>query len=453
MSKPIKIKRGLDIKLQGKAEKLLLSEITHPLLYALCPDDFHGISPKLTIKEGDVVKAGAVLFMDKNRPDVKFTSPVSGVIQAIERGAKRKLLQILIKADYTIEYEYFGKEKVNELSIEEIKKKLLDAGIWPFIKQRPYDIIANPEDTPRDIFISGFDTAPLAPDIDFILKGQENDFQTGLTVLSKLTTGKVYLSIFSETTSPTLLNAINVEVNHFKGPHPTGNVGVQIHHIKPVNKGETIWTIQPADVLFIGRLFNNGIADFTRTIALTGSEMGQLGYCKMRVGTSIESITKSTSGKHLRYISGNVLTGKKIESNGFLGAYDNQITVIPEGDDKNELFGWISPGFTKYSVNHSYLAWLLNIFNQKKEYTLDARIKGGERAIIMSNEYDKVFPMDILPEFLIKATIAFDIDKMENLGIYEVAPEDFALCEFVDTSKLEIQRIIREGLDKLQQEM
>jgi Na+-transporting NADH:ubiquinone oxidoreductase subunit A len=453
MAELIKIKRGLDIKLQGKAEEIHLSESIHPSSYALIPDDFHGIPPKLAVKEGDVVKAGSVLFTDKYRPEIRIVSPVSGTISAIVRGEKRKLLRIEIKADFTNEYEDFGVKKVQDLSGTEIKKHLTEAGIWPFIKQRPYDIIANPTDTPRDIFVSGFDSAPLAPNIDFILQGQEDDFQTGLDALSKLTSGNVYLGVSPKTLSPALLQAKNVKIKQFKGPHPAGNTGVQIRYVSPINKGDVVWVIRPADILFIGRLFNKGIADFKRTIALTGSEVLQRGYVNILPGASLEGAIKVTTSKHLRYISGNVLTGKKIDANGFLGAYDNQITVIPEGDEKSELFGWISPGFTKYSVNHSFLTWLITAVNKKKEYVIDARVKGGERAIIMSNEYDKVFPGDILPEFLIKAIIAFDIDKMENLGIYEVAPEDFALCEFVDTSKLEIQRIVREGLDKLKQEM
>lgn len=453
MAELIKIKRGLDIRLQGKAEEIRLKESIHPSSYALIPDDFHGIPPKLLVKEGDVVKAGSVLFTDKYRPEIRFVSPVSGTVTAIVRGEKRKLLRIEIQADRTNEYERFDIKNIHDLSDVEIKKNLLDAGIWPFIKQRPYDVIANPTDIPRDIFISGFDSAPLAPNTDFILQGQEADFQTGLDALSKLTTGNVYLGISPKTSSPALLQAKNVTINTFKGPHPAGNSGVQIRYISPINKGDIVWTVQPADVLFIGRLFNKGMVDLKRTIALTGSEVMQRGYIDILPGANMEGIVKVTSDKHLRYISGNVLTGKHIEANGFLGAYDNQITVIPEGDEKNELFGWISPGFTKYSVNHSFLTWLITAVNKKKEYVIDARIRGGERAIIMSNEYDKVFPGDILPEFLLKAIIAFDIDKMENLGIYEIAPEDFALCEFVDTSKLEIQRIVREGLDRLKLEM
>ncbi|MDR2475437.1 MAG: Na(+)-translocating NADH-quinone reductase subunit A [Bacteroidales bacterium] len=452
MSKVIKIKKGLDIKLVGAAEKKRLPVFEHSSVFAVSPGDFHGIHPKLSVKEGDEVKAGTTLFVDKNRPEIRFVSPVSGEVIAIERGEKRKLLRLLIQAKAS-KYEDFGKKDVSTSSTQEIKELLLQAGNWPFIKQRPYDVIANPVDTPRDLFVSAFDSAPLSPDMNFVLDGQEDDFQTGLNALTRLTSGNVYVGIPARTAIPALRQMKNVETVEFDGPHPAGNVGVQIHHIKPVNKGEVVWTIHAADVLFIGRLFNKGIADFTRTVAITGSEVTERQYVDLLPGASLEGIVKTTKGKNLRYISGNVLTGKQIDANGFLGYYDSQVTVIPEGTEKHDMLGWISPGFSKYSVNRSFISWFLNKLNFDRKYVLDARIKGGKRAIILSNEYDSVFPMDILPEFLLKATIAFDIDKMEQLGIYEVAPEDFALCEFVDTSKLEIQQIIRDALDKLRLEM
>ncbi|MCD7971959.1 MAG: Na(+)-translocating NADH-quinone reductase subunit A [Candidatus Azobacteroides sp.] len=453
MSKVIKIKRGLNIKLLGKAEKKLSAETIHPSVFAISPGDFHGIPPKLTIKEGEVVKAGTTLFTDKRRPEIKFVSPVSGVVSKIVRGEKRKLLTIEIEAEPTIQYQDFGKKNITSLTDIQIKEYLLEAGVWPFIKQRPYDLIASPVDVPRDIFISGFDSAPLAPDMDFVLEGEKENFQTGINALAKLTKGKVYLGLSVKTSSSVLKNTKNAEIIEFDGPHPAGNVGVQIHHIKPINQGEVVWTIHPADVVVIGRLFNEGIADFTRVIAFTGSEVEERIYTKILPGASIKGKIKVNKGKELRYISGNVLTGKRIPADGFLGFYDHQITVIPEGKEKNDILGWISPGFTKYSVHSSFVSWFLDKFGKNREYVIDARLKGGERAIIMSHEYDKVFPMDIYPEYLIKATLAFNIDRMEQLGIYEVAPEDFALCEFVDTSKLEIQRIIREGLDKLHSEM
>jgi len=448
MANVIKIKKGLDINLKGKASEVLLTG-GKSNSYAIIPDHFNGVFPKVVAKVGDKVKAGSVLIIDKNRPEIKFVSPVSGEVTAVNRGEKRKLLSIVVTPDAQIEYEEFGKKNVASLNAEAIKESILQAGIWPFIKQRPYDIVASPSDSPRDIFVSSFFSAPLAPNFDFILKGQEADFQTGLDALAKLTSGKVYLGVRKGSS----VVAKNVEVVEVEGPHPAGNVGVQINNVKPVNKGEVVWTVLPTDVILIGRLFNKGIADFTRLVAITGSETTERGYVKAIAGCTIESIVgnKILSNNHIRIISGNVLVGTKVSKSDYLGAYDNQITVIPEGDDNDEFFGWATLGLDKFSASRTYFSWLLG--GKNKEYVIDARIRGGKRAMIMSNEYDKVFPMDILPEYLLKAIIAFDIDKMENLGIYEVAPEDFALCEFVDTSKIEIQKIVREGLDMLHKEM
>ncbi len=447
MANVIKIKKGLDINLKGKASEVMLSG-GKSASYAIVPDYYSGILPKVVAKVGDKVKAGSVLMIDKNRPEIKFVSPVSGEVAAVNRGEKRKVLSIVVTPDAQNEYEDFGKKSVSSLNAEQVKETLLNAGMWPFIKQRPYDIVASPAETPRDIFVTAFNSAPLAPNFDFIVKGQEADLQAGLDALSKLTNGKVYVGV--KAGSSVKLNG--VEVVGFEGPHPAGNVGVQINHIKPVNKGEVVWTVNATDVILMGRVFNKGIADFSRLVAVTGSEATERGYVKVVAGCTIESILggKVLDNGHVRMISGNVLTGTKVSMNDYLGAYDCQVTVIPEGDDVHELFGWAVPGFNKYSTSHSYLTWLIG---RGKEYVMDARIKGGKRAMIMSNEYDKVFPMDILPEYLLKAIITFDIDKMENLGIYEVAPEDFALCEFVDTSKIELQKIVRNGLNLLYKEM
>lgn len=447
MANVIKIKKGLDINLKGKASEVLISGGKSDT-YAIVPSCYNGIIPKVVVKAGDKVKAGSALMNDKNRPEIKFVSPVSGEVTAVNRGEKRRVLSIVVKPDAQIEYEEFGKKKVASLKGEEVKESLLNAGMWPFIKQRPYDIVASPSDTPRDIFISAFYSAPLAPNFDFILKGQEADFQTGLDALAKLTAGKVYVGIRN---GSAVKDMKGVEIVAFEGPHPAGNVGVQINHIKPINKGETIWTVGAADVILIGRLFNKGIADFSRLVEISGSETTERGYIKTISGCTIQSLVggRVMGNEHLRIISGNVLTGTKVDMNDYLGAYDNQITVIPEGDETDEFLGFIMPRLNDFSTSHSYFSWLMG----KKEYVMDARIKGGKRAIIMSNEYDKVFPMDIYPEQLLKAIISFDIDKMENLGIYEVAPEDFALCEFVDTSKLEVQKIVRDGLNLLYKEM
>lgn len=448
MTNVIKIKKGLDINLKGKASEVLLNGGSSAT-YALVPDSYNGIMPKVVAKVGDKVKAGSVLFVDKNRPEIKFVSPVSGEVAAVNRGEKRKVLSVVVKPDTQVVYEEFGKKNVASMKADEVKEALLTAGMWPFIKQRPYDIVANPAESPRDIFVSAFYSAPLAPDFDFILKGQEADFQAGLSALAKMTAGKVYVGVRKGSAAAKVSGVTIVEV---EGPHPAANVGVQINNIKPVNKGEVVWTVNPDDVIIMGRLFNKGVADFSRLVVLTGSETTERGYIKTIAGCTIESLVagKIMDNGHIRVISGNVLTGSKVGKEDYLRAYDNQVTVIPEGDDNDEFFGWAVPGFNKYSTSHSYLTWLIG---RNKEYVLDARIKGGRRAMIMSNEYDKVFPMDILPEYLIKAILAFDIDKMENLGIYEVAPEDFALCEFVDTSKMELQKIVRDGLNLLYKEM
>lgn len=448
MTNVIKIKKGLDINLKGKASEVLLNGGSSAT-YALVPDSYNGIMPKVVAKVGDKVKAGSVLFVDKNRPEIKFVSPVSGEVAAVNRGEKRKVLSVVVKPDTQVVYEEFGKKNVASMKADEVKEALLTAGMWPFIKQRPYDIVANPAESPRDIFVSAFYSAPLAPNFDFILKGQEADFQAGLSALAKMTAGKVYVGVRKGSAAA---KVSGVEVVEVEGPHPAANVGVQINNIKPVNKGEVVWTVNPDDVIIMGRLFNKGVADFSRLVVLTGSETTERGYIKTIAGCTIESLVagKIMDNGHIRVISGNVLTGSKVGKEDYLRAYDNQVTVIPEGDDNDEFFGWAVPGFNKYSTSHSYLTWLIG---RNKEYVLDARIKGGRRAMIMSNEYDKVFPMDILPEYLIKAILAFDIDKMENLGIYEVAPEDFALCEFVDTSKIELQKIVRDGLNLLYKEM
>ena len=448
MANVIKLRKGLDINLKGKAAEELVT-VKEPGFYALVPDDFPGVTPKVVVKEQEYVMAGGPLFIDKNHPEVKFVSPVSGVVTSVERGARRKVRNIVVEAAAEQDYEEFGKQDVARMNADRVKELLLQSGMFAFIKQRPYDVIADPAVAPRAIFVSAFDSNPLAPEFEFALKGEEANFQTGLDALAKI--AKTYLGISVKQKSAALTQAKNVTITAFDGPNPAGNVGVQINRVAPVVKGETVWTIDPQAVIFIGRLMNTGRVDMTRTVAVTGSEVLKPAYTKLRVGALLTSVFAGnvTKDKELRYISGNVLTGKQVSPNGFLGAFHSQVSVIPEGNDIHEMLGWIMPRFNQFSVNHSYFSWLLG----KKEYTIDARIKGGERHMIMSGEYDKVFPMDILPEFLIKAIIAGDIDRMEALGIYEVAPEDFALCEFVDSSKLELQRIVRAGLDMLRAEM
>ena len=448
MANVIKLRKGLDINLKGKAAAEVVT-VKEPGFYALIPDDFTGVKPKVVVKEQEYVMAGGPLFIDKNHPEVNFVSPVSGVVTSVERGARRKVMSITVEAAKEQDFEEFGKQNVASMNAESVKELLLKAGMFAFIRQRPYDVIADPTVAPRAIFISAFDSNPLAPEFEVALKGEEANFQTGLDALAKI--AKTYLSISVNQTAKALTEAQHVTVTAFDGPHPAGNVGVQINHIAPVNKGETVWTIDPQAVIFIGRLMNTGRVDLTRTVVIDGSEVIKPAYCKLKVGALLTDVLAGNvnKDKELRYISGNPLTGKQIKANGFLGAFHSQVTVIPEGSDVHELFGWIMPRFNEFSTSRSYFSWLMG----KKEYALDARVKGGERHMIMSNEYDRVLPMDILPEYLIKAIIAGDIDRMEQLGIYEVAPEDFALCEFVCSSKMELQRIVREGLDMLRREM
>ncbi|MBA7513549.1 Na(+)-translocating NADH-quinone reductase subunit A [subsurface metagenome] len=449
MSDKITIKRGLDIRLKGKAEKIFV-KAGMAELFGVKPTDFHGLMPKLAVKVGDIVKAGSVLFYDKYQPEMKFTSPVSGQVQTINRGERRRILEVIVKPDDAIEYESFEKEEPSALSREKVIKNILDSGLWPAIRQRPYNVIAKPDETPKSIFISAFDTVPLAPDYDFIVKGMEKEFQAGVDSLIKLCGGKVHLNVDSEyPPSSVFTQAQGVQINRFKGPHPSGNVGTQIHFIDPVNKGDIVWTIAPQDVIAIGRLFMYGQYDASRIIALTGSEVLKPKYYKTIAGCCIRSITEENIKEgNVRYISGNVLTGTKVTKNGFLGYYDSQITVIPEGD-QYEFMGWLSPGFDKYSISYSFWSWLL----PRKEYKINTNIKGGKRSLMITGSFEKVFPMDIYPMQLLKAIIIEDIDLMEKLGIYEVAEEDFALCEFVDTSKTNIQEIVRKGLDLMIKEM
>lgn len=448
MANVIKLRKGLDINLEGKAAQEFKA-VKETGNYSLVPDDFTGVKPKVVVKEGEKVLAGGPLFVDKNHPEVKFVSPVSGVVTSVERGERRKVLNIIVKSDAEQQFEEFGKMEPAKMTGEAVKEALLQTGMFAFFRQRPYDVIADPTVAPRAIFVSAFDTAPLAPDFELALKGEEANFQTGLDALAKI--AKTYLSISVKQQSAALTQAKNVTITAFDGPHPAGNVSVQINHIAPIVKGETVWTIGAEAVIFIGRLMNTGRVDLTRTVAVTGSEVLKPAYCKLKVGAQLTEVFNGnvTTGKDLRYISGNPLTGKKVAADGYLGAFHSQLTVIPEGDETHEMLGWIMPRFKEYSVNRSYFSWLLG----KKQYKIDARIKGGERHMIMSGEYDSVFPMDIFPEYLVKAIIAGDIDRMEALGIYEVAPEDFALCEFVCSSKVEVQRVVRAGLDMLRAEM
>jgi Na+-transporting NADH:ubiquinone oxidoreductase subunit A len=448
MSEVIKIKRGLDIKLQGEAEKKISEAATAD--YALKPPDFISVFPKLFIKEGDEVKAGSPVFFDKYRENIIFTSPVSGKINEIYRGAKRKILEIRIQSDGKNQFESFGNADPKSLTREQITEKLLKSGVWAYIRQRPYSVIANPDHDPKAIFISAFDSAPLAPDLDFVIDHDASAFQAGLEVLKKLTNGKVHLNVNEKTTrSQAFLGAQGVQINKFSGPHPAGNVGIQIHHIQPINKGEIVWYLNPSAVVIVGRLFTEGKYDASRIVGLVGSEVSKPQYFKITSGCSIlPTVKDNVKSSNVRYISGNVLTGRQIDREGYLGFYDQQVTVIPEGNH-HEFIGWAMPRLNKFSFSRTFFSWL----TPNKKYALDTNLNGGRRAFVLTGEYEKVFPMDIYPMQLLKAILAKDIDMMENLGIYEVDEEDFALCEFIDVSKTEMQAIIREGLDYLRNEM
>lgn len=445
MSKIITLRKGLDIHLQGKAAETLC-EVPQASEYAVSPLDFEGVMPKLLVKAGDDVKAGTPLFFNKYNERVVFTSPVSGKVAAIVRGEKRKVLAVTVTPDAEQRYETFATPDLQKATRDEIVELLLRSGLWPMLVQRPYGIIADPNDAPKAIFVSAFDSAPLAPDYNFVLRNRREDLQTGIEVLRRLTDGKVHLSMRAGAEGA--MDALShVEQHRFAGKHPVGNVGVQIHHIDPVNKGEVVWTVNIQDLAIIGRLFATGRVDMTRVIALAGSEVEAPGYCRVVAGAKIDSVVAGrlkaqAEGDSVRLIAGNVLTGVKVPSEGYLTYYANQLTVIPEGD-KYELLGWAMPRFKKFSVSRAYFSWLC----PKREYVLDTNLNGGERPFVVTGLYEKYLPMDIYPMYLLKACLAGDIEKMENLGIYEVVEEDFALCEFVDPSKIDIQQIIRDGIN------
>ena len=431
--------------MQGKATETKI-QLKSNGKFALVPDDFEGVVPKVVVKPGDKVKAGEALFVNKQFPEVRFASPVSGTVRDVVRGDRRKVLCIKVDADSQQEHVDYGKRDAAKLDGKAVIDALLEAGIFGYINQLPYAVSTNPLATPKAIFVSALRDKPLAASFEYEVKGQEQDFQTGLTALSKI--AKTYLGVG---VGSALEGMKDVEVNIFDGKCPAGNVGVQVNHLDPVNKGEVVWTIgDPTVVLFIGRLFNSGKVNLRRTVALCGSEIKSPAYVDMLVGEELSTLlSNSYDASHtVRIINGNVLTGRPTTKDGYLGAHTSEITVIPEGNNADEMLGWILPRLKQFSVNHSYFSWLCG----KKSYALDARIKGGERHMIMSGEYDKVLPMDIYGEYLIKAIIAGDIDRQEALGIYEVSPEDFALAEFVDSSKLELQRIVREGLNILRKE-
>ena len=451
MGKFIRLKKGFTINLTGKAAPKI-AETEPAETVSIKPTDFHGLYiPKVVVKEGDTVKAGSVLFHDKKLERVQFNSPVSGEVVEIKRGEKRSLLEVKILPDRQNAYESFRKYTVSEianLSAEDIKSQLLSAGVWPNLVQRPFGTIADPANTPKAIHISAFDTHPLAPDYSILFKGQDQFFQVGVDILKKLTTGAVNVNIHTTSDISTVFSQVKgAEVNKFSGPHPASCVGVQIHHIDPINKGDIVWTINPFGVIQIGKLFINGVYDASKIIAVVGSEVKTPQYYRTIMGASIKKlIANNLNSENVRCISGNPLTGTNIGKEGHLGFYDLQLTVLPEGNH-HEFIGWITPGANKLSFHRAF--GLLSFLMPNKEFKLDTNTHGEPRAFVQTGVFEKVVPMDILPTHLIKSVLAEDIDEMEALGIYEVIEEDLALCEFVDVSKHNVQEILRDGLELL----
>jgi len=448
MSKDIHIKKGLDIKLKGEAQKVTEKAITSDV-YTLKPEDFHSIIPKLSVKIGSILKAGEAVFYNKTNEEMKFPSSVSGEVCDIIRGEKRKILAIQIKADSEQQFVDFGVKDAKAMNAEEIKSHLLASGCWPFIKQRPYDVIANTAITPKAIFVSAYASAPLAADYDYVLAGKEKELQAAISALSKLTNGEIHVSIGKNANS-SLAGLNNINLHKVSGPHPSGNVGTQIAKIDPINKGETVWTITPQDLVIIGELLLTGKFNAERTIALAGSSVEAPKYYKTKIGATITSLVdKKLKGNNNRIISGNVLSGEAKTLKENLGYYDNIITVIPEGNDY-ELFGWSLPVFNKISISRALtFSWLF----PNKKFDLNTNTNGEHRAFVVTGAYEEVFPLDIYPMQILKSCLYQDLDEMEQLGMYEVAPEDFALTEFVCVSKQPHQEIIRKGLDLMLKEI
>ncbi len=452
MSDVIKIKRGVDINLVGEAETEFAAPVPVETV-AIKPTDFKGVRFKLSVKEGDEVKAGTPLLYNKDDEAVKFTSPVSGEVAQVVRGAKRKILEVRVLADKKNEFEDFGKADPVALEREQVVEKMAASGCWTFLKQRPYNIVAETSKTPKAIFISGFDSAPLAPDLGLLLEGNAKEFQTGINALAKLTSGQVHLGLNASKPVGRVLSSVKgVKVSKYEGPHPAGLVGVQIAQNDPINKGETVWTINPEHVVIIGRLFLEGKFDARINIAMAGSEVKGRKYYATILGAAVKNFLEgNTSDKKNRIISGNVLTGTKIEAEGYLGTYDRQITVIPEGEDP-EMFGWLIPKPDKFSISRALPSWFQRQIGNPT-YELDTNLHGERRAFVVTGQYEEVFPFDIYPVQLIKAIMTEDIERMENLGIYEVVEEDFALCEVVCTSKIPVQETVRKGLALMKEEV
>jgi Na+-transporting NADH:ubiquinone oxidoreductase subunit A len=449
------LKKGYEIKLAGKTEKVVIdAELSK--LYASQPIDFIGLKPRLEVEEGTTVKIGTPLYYDKQRPGIKFVSPASGKVVQINRGERRTIMEVVVESDdqnSAVEFGKYSLDEIEKLNSDDLKKQLLESGMWPVIRQRPYSKIADPDATPRDIFICAMDTAPLAADPEFLLENEEENFRTGLIILKKFTEGKLYITVDGsrDTHVPAIEKAQDVEIHSFKGKHPAGNVSVHIHHISPINVGDIVWYVYAADVAMIGKLFLTGVYPVERIVALAGSSVKAEArkYYKTRVGTKVQSLANEGDliDEHGRYISGNVMSGRKLTENGYLGFYDRTLTVIPDSR-KRVLFGWLTPGLKDESFSRLFLSNLI----PSKEYIKDTRIHGGKRAFIQTGEYEKVLPMDILPMHLVKSIMAEEIEDMLALGLLEVDEEDFALCSYICPSKIHFGSYIRQGLDVLEKE-
>ncbi len=450
MSNNIYLKKGLDLPISGAAAQNTRKVIV-PDVVAVKPTDFRNLVPKLLVREGDKVLAGTPVLADKMSQSILFASPVSGTVAEVVRGEKRKLLEVRIKADAEQEYVDFGVKKVDEMTAEQIKEAIMKAGLWPALTQRPYGIIANPETKPKAIFVSAFSTAPLAANPEYALGSEFEHIQTAVNALGKLTDGGVHFSLNSETYSGTPFHKIENVIQHtFTGKHPAGNAGVQIHHISPIRKGETVWTVSLLMLAAIGKLFNTGKCDLRRKIAVTGPKVSNPAYVEGYPGISMKDIKEFyDASEDLRFISGDVLTGTNVGKEGYLGFFDNQVTILEEGN-KYELLGWAKPFRTNlFSTSRTYFSWL----TPNKKYDMDTNLHGGPRAFVVNDVYSKVLPMDLYPVHLLKACLANDIDKMEKFGIYEVLEEDLALCEYVCPSKIYIQQIITDGIALMLKEM
>ena len=462
-TKTITIRRGLDIPLRGAAE-LRLTDARHIKTYAVKPTDFVGLVPRLNVEEGDAVAQGDVLFYDKKDERIRFTSPVSGQVKAIVRGEKRKLLAVVVE-----EAEEVHSSQAMDTS--NLREALLHSGLWTLLRQRPFGTIAKPDDKPKAIFVSGFDSAPLAPDYDFILQGREQYLEKGLQALAQLTDGKIHLCLRPDQKLLTYNDQLSIFIT--RGPHPAGNVGTQIAHIDPINKGEVVWTMNIQDVATLGEFISTGIYRPEKIVAVAGPDLKNPHYYKVKAGACVSFLVagqvpdanypKMDEQQSLSYrvISGDVLSGTQIDADGFIGAYDNLVTLLPEGD-YYDFMGWLMPGWKKYSFSRTFLSGFLpkstfkplgiSLPRFEQFWKFDTNTHGEERPLVFTGNFEQVFPFDIYPTQLIKACIVGDVELMEKLGIYEVEPEDFALCEFIDTSKTDIQSIVREALEKLRKE-